>query len=269
MEWSKAKSILIFLFVVLNVFLLINILLSDSDIRLGTEYSKHVNSLLEARNIRIECPIPSYHANSGSIIYKDEDIDESRVVSFFLGHDAGDASNGEKVWEEDGKVLEIGHNSIIFKDSSPESGPDIGNKDALDGELKRILHSLGMKPGDYVQDIWYQQDGRVYVRYVRTYKGQLLFDVYADFIVSSEGLEYAVINPREVSHTIAESEILSAWQILAVSKIQENSVVSDIRFGYKQTHEGELYDSPVWRIRFKDGSAVFYNAYTGEEVSQS
>ena len=40
--------------------------------------------------------------------------------------------------------------------------------------------------------------------------------------------------PERVNHTLAESEILSAWHILALSKIPENSVITDISFGYKR-----------------------------------
>jgi hypothetical protein len=95
----------------------------------------------------------------------------------------------------------------------------------------------------------------------------MLFDIYADFIVSGRGIEYAEIIPGDVNYTLAENEILSAWNILAVAGIRENSVISDMSFGYKRINEGELYDSPVWRIRFSDGTEVFYNAYTGEEIA--
>ncbi|HOQ76754.1 MAG TPA: two-component system regulatory protein YycI [Thermoclostridium sp.] len=267
MEWSKAKSILIFLFAILNIFLLSSILWNESRSRPGADYIKHVENLLESRNIRIECKVPSYSADSGSVVYSDTSIDETSVVDYFLGHDAADAGTGEKVWRNDGKVLEIGNNIIVFKDSSPDTGLDIGDSRAVSAELMKVLKGLGMKQKDYVPDVWQEQDGRLHVRYVKKYMGQLLFDVYADFIVSSGGIECAAIVPGEVNHTLAESEILSAWHILALAKIRENSVITDICFGYKRINEGELYDSPVWRIRFSDGSELFYNAYTGEEAA--
>jgi len=134
-------------------------------------------------------------------------------------------------------------------------------------QLKKILRDLGLNPGRYAEDIWQQEDGRLRVRYVKKYRGHMLFDVYAEFIVTSSGIEYAEIIPGEVNHTLAESEILSAWHVLALARINENSVITDMRFGYKRINEGELYDTPVWRIRFADGSEHFYNAYTGEEVA--
>lgn len=266
MEWSKAKSTLIVLFAVLNVFLFISILLGGANSRLSSDYKDQVTSLLKSKNIRIEAQIPSYNADTGSIVYKDGDIDEDRVVEFFLGQAAGEDNNEEKVWYEDGKVLEIGNNIIIFKDNSPDNRLNIQDKDALLRELKRVFDGLGIKMRDYVADIWQQQDDRVYIRYIKKYKKQLLLDTHADFIFSEAGMEYVAIVDREVSHTIAASEIMSAWHILPTSKIQSDSTISGIDFGYKRIHEGELYDSPVWRIRFLDGTECFYNAYTGEEL---
>lgn len=266
MEWSKAKSILIFLFVVLNGFLLYSIIHTVSDTSPGREYVKLVNNLLESKNIRIECTIPSCKSESGSIVFKEGSIDEDRVVSFFLGKGARQIQDGEKVWEADGKVLEIGNNSIMFYDNSPDTRVDIGDKEALAKVFQKVFQGLGLKQGDYVPDIWEEKDGKVRVRYVKRYKGNLLFDIYADFIVSSYGMEQADITIGEISHTIGRSEVLSAWHLLAVSNLQENSVITDIAFGFKRIHEGELYDSPVWRIRLSDGREFFYNAYTGEEI---
>lgn len=266
MEWSKAKSILIFLFIFLNIFLFISILQIDSHTRPGLDYIRHVNSLLQTRNIRIDCSVPVYQANSGSIVYKEKAIDESQVAAFFLGHGVEETQEQEKMWEEDEKVLEIGNNKIIFTDSSPAGEMDISDRKAVATEVKSILEALGIKPNDYVPDVWREVDGKLHVRYVKTYKRQPLFDIYADFLFSSEGLMHAEIIPGEISHVIAENEILTAWQLLAVADLSENSVISDVTFGYKRIHEGELYDSPVWRIRFSDGSELFYNAYTGEKI---
>ncbi|HOQ76887.1 MAG TPA: two-component system regulatory protein YycI [Thermoclostridium sp.] len=266
MEWSKAKSILIFLFVILNIFLLFSIIHTVSDTKPGREYVKLVNNLLESKNIRIACAIPSCRSESGSIVYREESIDENRVVTFFLGQGASQSQDGEKVWKADGKVLEIGNNSIIFDDASPDTQVDIGDREALTKMFQKVFQGLGLKQGDYVPDIWEEKDGKVHVRYVKKYKGQLLFDIYADFIVSADGIEHAAIMIGEVSHTIGKSEVLSAWHLLAVSNLRENLVITDIAFGFKRIHEGELYDSPVWRIRLSDGSEIFYNAYTGEEI---
>jgi hypothetical protein len=267
MEWSKAKSILIFLFAILNIFLLFSILRTESLSRPGADYVKQVENLLESRNIRIECRVPSYSADSGSVVYGDVGIDEGRIAEYFLGLGAAGTGDDEKVWHKEGKELEIGNNIIVFKDSSPDTSIDIRDRDAVSRELTKVFQGLGMNEKDYVPDIWQEQDGRLYVRYVKKYKSHLLFGVYADFIVAPNGIEYAVIVPGEVNHTLAESEILSAWHILALSKIPENSVITDISFGYKRINEGELYDSPVWRIRLSDGAELFYNAYTGEEIT--
>ena len=48
MEWSKAKSILIFLFAILNIFLLFSILRTESLSRPGADYVKQVENLLES-----------------------------------------------------------------------------------------------------------------------------------------------------------------------------------------------------------------------------
>ena len=207
MEWSKAKSILIFLFAALNIFLLFTIIRSASHGRPGADYIKHVESLLESKNIRIECRIPSYNADSGSVVYSDDAMDMSHVVEYFLGHGAIEISDEEQVWQNDGKALKIGNNMIIFEDSSPGAVIDIEDRDAVEGELKKTLQGLGMKQNDYVPDTWHEQDGRLYIRYIKKYRGHLLFDIYADFIISPKGMEYAAIIPGEVGYTLAEGEI--------------------------------------------------------------
>jgi len=269
MEWSRAKSILIILFAFLNIFLLVSILRTESRSRPGSEYIKHVKNYLESRNIKIECKIPSYCSDSGSVVYKDENMDETVIAKYFLGDDAEAEAGSDdgRIWRDEGKALEIGNNKIVFRNSSPDGILDIGDKNAVEKELKKVFSGIGISFRDYAVDVWRNENGLLHVRYVKKYRGHMLFDIYADFIVSGRGIEYAEIIPGDVNYTLAENEILSAWNILAVAGIRENSVISDMSFGYKRINEGELNDSPVWWIRFSDGTEVFYNAYTGEEMA--
>lgn len=267
MEWSKAKTILIILFLILNVFLFGSILYSSSSLGLNSDYVKYVNTFLESKNITLKASIPSYHSSSGMIDYEDQTIDKNHAVNFFFGHSVSPSNEAElpdTLWVENEKVLEIGNNIIKYTDSTPDRSLSIKDKDKLLKELAPYFEGLGIDRNEYVADIYQEQNDAVYVKFIKKYKGHLLFDVYIDFYITPAGIESINMVPKVAISTIVPDEILSAYQVMVVGMIPENSIIKEICFGYKKLQEGDLNDNPVWRIRYSDGHDEFYNAYTGE-----
>jgi hypothetical protein len=269
MEWSKAKTVFIILFAILNVFLFVSILYGSTSTGFNSDYVKSVKTLLESRNIRIEADVPSYRYKTGKIVYDESEPDVAKVVEFLFGHSLDPVNEPESSlahWREDDKLLIAGNNAIEFTDDSPDGKLDISVKENVQKELERYLEGLGLNRRDYAMDAYIKRNGEVYVRYLKKFRGQLLFDVYVDFTIGEAGVKSIGMIHKNAVSTIWPEEILSAYQLMALGAIPNDSVITGISFGYKRLQEGELNDRPVWRIRFSDGHEEFYNAYNGDRV---
>jgi len=267
MEWSKAKTILLVLLILLNLFLLIGILLHGANFTLSDDYVQYAKKFLAERNITFKADPPSYNKASGMIEYKSRQINEDQVVKAVFGKAMKpvEQENGKRIWDEGNKILEIGNNSIRIRDFLPGIQESFDNPDELTGSLQAYIKRLGVVKNELVLESQVSIDAETReISFVEKYKEQLLFDNAITIQVSRDGRADLELICRDVNKVIGSDEILSVYQILVMAGIPEHSVISSIDFGYKRINEEDLFDSPVWRIRFDNGKIDYYNAYTGD-----
>ncbi|WP_150272675.1 two-component system regulatory protein YycI [Paenibacillus tepidiphilus] len=242
MDWGRAKSVLIYAFLVLNLLLCYQLWLDLRDQASAnldfTSLSEETKAVMEQKGIRVVCPIPAMTPQLPPITYRysgeeqtappvalKEPVDSALIYSSFT---------------ELGKLLE------------PEI-PDIASYRFYQNESepgKHVLHPL-------VDNQW------------------PLFRVRLELINSDQKI-VAYRQPQlQIGPTASGDDIqkvLPASQ--ALSSLIEKSfpadaVVNEIELGYY----GELFNSesqvasPMWRFMLQDGSAYYVDAITADIIS--
>lgn len=269
MDWSKAKTIFIILLFLLNLFLLVNIFISSSNLSVGSDYISYARELLNSADITVDTQIPSYSKNSGKVDYAGRKIQENDLVKALFGQisEPSNGAGGFKIWKDDTKILEIGNNTISFTGLDAGLTQHMEDARKLAGDLEAYMKELKLLKYELTADsISSLSANQLEIRFIEKYKDQYLFDNTLTFRISKSGSVEWELVARDVEKIIDYDEILSAYQILVMADIPQHSVITKVDFGYKKVIETELYDSPVWRIVFKTGEIDFYNAYTGEKL---
>jgi regulatory protein YycI of two-component signal transduction system YycFG len=242
MDWGRAKNVLIYAFLALNLLLCYQLwmdLRDQASTNLDfTSLSAETQAVMEQKNIRVLCPIPAITPQLPDITYRysgdeqkqplvelKEPIDSSLIYSSFT-----DLSNALA-----GQIPDIAN----YRFDSQESEPG-----------KSVLHPL-------VDNEW------------------ALFRVRLELINSDQKIvayRWPQIEIGPMSDTEDVQKVLPASQALS-SLIEKyfpaNSVVKEIELGYY----GELFNSesqvasPMWRFILEDGSAYYVDAISADIIS--
>ncbi|NLU52242.1 MAG: hypothetical protein GXX10_05205 [Clostridiaceae bacterium] len=266
MDWSRAKTILIYLFIILNLFLLVTNVYTSSSIRFASDYTRQAKEYLNSREIRINANIPNISGEIGTIVYSQCEIDLNKLdKSVFENIKTGSKGSNiainalnESMQIEDDEVY------ITYKLDSADhlfNDPDNFSQRALKyaeglGYKKRDLHLLSQE----------KSDSLLRLTFVAKYKEALLFEQVISFELEPHGNLSVRFPARVVKRTNAPAEVLSIYQVLVMAALPQGTTIERVDFGYKQLDEGEFYDTPVWRIVLDNGQTMFYNAYTGEKL---
>lgn len=268
MEWSKAKTILLVLLILLNLFLLVGILLHGENITLSDDYVQYAKKFLAERNITFLTEPPSYKKASGMIEYKPRQINRDQLVKAVFGKTVAPSQQNDEisVWMDDNKVLEIGNNLIRIRVILPDIMEGFDKPDALVNSLQAYIRGLGAVKNNFVlESLSSINADTMVITLAEEYKDQLLFDNTIAVQASRDGTVDFELTCREVNKVIGSDDILSVYQILVMAGIPDHAVISSIDFGYMRINEEDLFDNPVWRIRFDNGHIEYFNAYTGDK----
>ncbi|RXZ83836.1 hypothetical protein EBB07_05515 [Paenibacillaceae bacterium] len=240
MDWGRAKSVLIFAFLMLNIVLGYQLWL-DLRERLNmnvdlTNLPPEINSIMQERNIRLQAKLPA-------------ETPELQDLTYRFTIDRGTA--------ELQKLDQPVDSRIIF----------FSKKELLDG-LGDVIPSLE----EYEFDPAMSTD-RVFVLY-RMVEGLPMFDVTLELYSSNQKIyaykQYLAeqIQPGQNK----EQSVLSASKAvgnLIERNLQPDAVIKEIRLGYK----GQLFDSksqvsaPSWRVVLEDRE-IYIDAISGEVVTE-
>lgn len=239
MDWGRAKSVLIYAFLVLNLLLCYQLWMDLRDQASAnldfTSLSQATQAVMEEKNIRILCPIPAATPQLPDLTY----------------HYSGEEQNEPPV-----ELKEPIDSKLIYSSFSELSTalqgqiPDIANYRFQESEVgKFVLHPL-------VDKKW------------------SLFRVRLELITSNQKI-VAFRRPKIEMVTTSndtDQKVLPASQALS-SLIEKyfpaNSVVKEIELGYY----GELFNSesqvasPMWRFMLENGDVYYVDAISADIIS--
>ncbi len=281
MEWARAKSIIIALFIVLNVFLLSRILMEFGSQGISREAIANMETILKSRGIVVECEIPLYDSDTPRMEYGNGILDTAALLERLLGLrpdiSIGSEAGGEGNAYENGpkKLTVTGPNSFTYTDEKPEEHANITDLEECEKYLKKFLKEKKLDKTSYVPDGMpeRQEDGVVFT-YLEKYRGFLVYDNALKAVVSEKGVTYLEVSSREITRLSAEAirDISTAYQVLLQNfDGSEKTVITSIDLGYKDfasLEENRLEFSeqlPVWRIKV-NGVDRFFGASDGKEI---
>jgi hypothetical protein len=267
MDWARAKNILIVAFIILNIFLLTTILYTNYNLRFQSDYTRYALNYLKSRNVKIECDIPDIGNKAGIIGYDIIEPDLGKLIKLVFGNKA------EKTVENNSIIYEQGKKKIIFQEGmltiidTPDNYKSlITDSEKFNKKIYGYLKTVGIGQKELSIHREYAPDGKREAAFFIKYKGALLFDKTVTAEINENGLMTVSLPVMQIKETNIPEEIISIYQIIVMSNLEQGSVLKSVDFGYKQINSDDVFDTPVWRIATDNNTPIFFNAYTGEEL---
>ncbi len=249
MDWSRAKNILILIFIVLNVFLLVYLGIYTKSSNVSKEAVISTLNILKKNGIVIApmCEIPKYNKKTPMLMLESE-------------------------------------NSLVFsEDSSTDFGNLNQNKNIDLNSIKNVekysrdyLVNQGIKISNFMLDKYIKNlDETVTLVFIEKYKGFLIFDNKISVNISENGIQNITSNVKKIKgFTKTPSVIMPAHQVLLKNFYSKKDIIiKSIDIGFKGFDGGddeqeskEAFQGPAWRITTDEGKEIFLKAYDGEET---
>jgi len=271
MDWSKAKNILLVLFLTLNCILLYNnyISFSGGGSILSDEMSSNTLSVLTSRGVGLNCEIPP-SAKAATIIYGPYFEDRQKIADVLLGPKSRDTiDDGEII--EGTKRLKFYNNYFDFEDVSPSGSNNINDMEQARTLLENVLGDMEIPYKDFELEIKNELKGNIYeFEYNQVYEDYIFYDNYIKAQIGQTGiirLEFKYRNVRGIKVN-PKQKTIDAYQVLLKMTDVKNVIIDDIDIGFGSYWDNgvTLSDLLSWRVILNDGTEKFYSAFTGQKL---
>ncbi|WP_341876185.1 two-component system regulatory protein YycI [Defluviitalea saccharophila] len=288
MNWAKVKNILIIIFLILNGILgYMNYQKRVAAYTLTKEQETTIKKLLYENNIMVYTLLPGKYPPMRKLLLTPKSMDGEEQTKFFKtifeDHENIAVSTITSEQGEKQTVYSRGNEKVgfstghIFYRADLSSEKDIiftkeQSKKAADAFLEKLGYTLSK-----LQWHFKEENGSYKFTYYETYNGELVYNSYVDFLITSKGIEKVDIYKMkpvkytELSRSIyAPDEILFGFmnQMKKSQGFKEILVIQNIDLGYfieseyPWRKEGE--GIPYYRITLADGRNFYINAYTNQ-----
>mgnify|MGYP001165594047 FL=1 len=265
MDWARAKTILIIIFLALNVFLAATIIYT-SNFSQAAEYNRYAMDFLKSRNIEIMTDLSKIPGKAKRILYTTREFDLQKLSELVFGTELPFEERGDALVCEKGmEIIALTDDQLTITDQNGFGHERFNDMDQFQRKAYSYLARLGFRKRDLCLDSVYEPDEKILDFYVK-YNGALLFDQKINVILLEDGTLKISVPAKIVKKNTAPLEIISPYQLLVMANLPEGSIVKSVDFGYKQISEGELYATPVWRVVLDGQGQLFFNAVTGEKL---
>ena len=266
MDWSKAKNVLIILFLLLNGFLAIYLFMFY-----GIDSSKknigNTENILIERGYTLETRIPNIK-NGYKLKYENVEFDRNLIAQQLLETQGiNDKINENESFQRGSKSLTfLSKNSFVYIDNEPKQIININEKANAEKYVKEVLDKLKLPYIDLYLDAYeFNNDKSITLTFTEKYNKYLIFDNNAKVTVTDKGI--TSMNCKFVKVKGFETnkiDIIPAYQILLREFLKgSNGVIISIDLGYESFIENatkESSNNPVWRIKLKDGTQRIYKS---------
>ena len=265
MEWGKVKSILICLFLILNVVLAISIVGRYFDRRIGNEVREEIEQIIARRGITFEGGLSFEMYSARRLIYEDNSASVLEIAA--------------NLYSDGASIQFTGPESFLYSNANPRDKSVAGDGESgLDEAIRSVLGQAGIDIAEFVTDeiLVYPDGGRVF-RYIRVFERKYVFDSnIAVFVNPVGGIEHIHVSYRGVRGFSDEAEMsmIPAYQVFLRNSFQEGQVISSIDIGYlglqDPYYDGSYMESmegAVWRVRLGDGGERFFEGAFGDEIT--
>ncbi|MBO8165114.1 MAG: two-component system regulatory protein YycI [Brevibacillus sp.] len=249
MDWSRAKTILIWAFLLLDLFLGYQVYASRTqqwnDIQLVHKGAGDIELLLAQRSITLAVEIPEEIPQVHHVHV--EYLTADSLMNLPLPAD---------------QQMTISDSLIIARFDKPIPLSEVKNPaEFLRGVSQRIVYADEYQPDKYYT-------GRGLLRYWQQYEGLPIFVAPLEFFVHKQTVTGYQQSYLRIRNQGTGRQVISAYtalrSLLEKQLIQNGETIEDVTMGYY----GHEYDAdiqvlaPIWRI-IHDGKIDYVNAFTG------
>lgn len=277
MDWSKAKSILIVVMLLLNVFLFALISFYISNQGISRETISNTIEILKGRGVAVETEIPRYSSDTPSLICENGGYDRETIAAKLLGFvPSGGIGDGD-VLEKDGKKLVFRESSFfVYTDTAPSDEVEIEDLESTKSYIGKFLDRLGINAANYKLDSYVRNpDGSCTFMFTEKYRNFLVYDNSIKLTASQKGITYLESRHRKIKGFAAGSmRIMPAYQVLLKNfgEGDENVVITGIDIGFKgyikeEDNMQQFSQGPAWRVTTSNGDIRYFKASDGEEIN--
>ncbi|HYF82223.1 MAG TPA: two-component system regulatory protein YycI [Clostridia bacterium] len=281
MDWSKAKTILITVFLAINIFLAYMIIGANTGSigYVDDESVKQITNYLAERDIKVKGQVPLKKLEMPSITVKYQLFNKEDIAKrIFLPEIKVKESIDGSTVKLSGDSLEISikdSRELVFIDSSIKPSAAIDQK-TCSNHIKEFLDRLGLKDNADIRQV---EDLEGYKRFVygQSFKGAVIYNSVMEFYVNDAGVQRAritwfdtvkqasrkanVISPEIALLSLTKYKADIAAQSIEVWEVQQGYYFGTGASGQVDTSkvvEGTAF--PVWKIT-TDKDMIYINAY--------
>jgi regulatory protein YycI of two-component signal transduction system YycFG len=281
MDWAKAKTILIAVFLAINAFLAYMIITANTGSigYVDGEKVKQITGYLSEKNITVKGQVPLRKFDLPSIWVKHNLFDKAEISSklFQQGEKAAEAAEDSTVKLTGGsrEIIIKDNKELSYFDSSIMPLSDINEKDCI-RHIKEFLGKLGLEDNASIR---YTEKLEGYRRYIykQAFKGYVLYNSEMEFYVNDYGVQRASIvwfdtirqagkKAAVISPEIAMLYLKEHYKHQPARSTEVIGVEQGYYFGVGDSEqvdtalveEGTAF--PVWKIT-TDRDIIYINAY--------
>lgn len=273
MDWKNAKSILIFVFLILNIVLAVALYNEVKMDEIPQQTISNTSNILGQNNIHIECPIPKYTGNDYTLKYEEMPLDRNRIAGELLGKDYVKESNN--IYKKDAKSLIFYDESgFLFLNSANDNKIKSDFKSSIDKYLKDSFDKMGLPFNEFKQDGYYPDvtnENNVRITYKGQYKDYFVFDNFIDVQVSDLKIKSIKFRYKKPASIMKKKDVfvIPSHEILITEMTKYPGIsITQVDMGFKGYTKSDnstktSFEGLSWRIKTYDGKEYFFNARNG------
>ncbi len=287
MNWSKAKTILIVVFLIADIFLLYESYLGPLALRMARdkENTKEIVDYLEKQGISVKSAIPKPGSSKAALDVKYKYFNEQYAMgNFFDGLEDVDVKNYDDriVMENKDIYVEINGNvELIYTNKALIEG-QTGSFDEGEAQKKMeaFLKKMGINQKDRYSGIKKMKNGYLEMSCSQGYKGTFLDRSCLEIQATDKGVvSMKMLWFETVNNGKAKKEVISPVNaLMKLSELykddEQNIIVLDMSLGYyfnTDVEDVKEFDVttvkegtaiPVWKV-ITDKGRIYINAYNG------
>lgn len=270
MNWSKAKTVLLFTFAILNILLYLSIAKVNKpqfQFFSGQDLSS-IEKILLQNNIILKTKIPQQTEPMSLVKVTREKFDENFVLKNFIdGHKYEKyEENGYIVFKFEDKTIKVNGIEFYYFEKSDK----FKNMTTLQKEeyMQYFINHYHLKEVDAKVERK-SQDNVVKIKYFQTYKKYFIDGGWMNGKIDNESFEFSKSWFSSIVVEKAKKEVINAvYALLKLVEMKTDTklmVIKEINLGYyfnwSNASKGEAV--PVWKITTQDDDVYYINAYTG------
>lgn len=262
MNWSRAKTILIFLFLATALFQLAVLLSSNKKANMiSSDVIASAVELLKKNDITVSEGIIPDRNYSLSLISADNAVtDYTEFAASILGKELKCSENNE--FSSSTGTIRFYANRFNY---TPSNGSII-KADSIEKNCKEFLNSLGFSLSEYIKKQT-KADSQTKICFINTADGYPIFNsqtvvsVEAGKIVNAQGTWF---NITDKDNPVKLKSITAVLIDLLKENIKKPASITEIRLGYTIPESNVFQKSviliPAWQITFDDGNKITMDA---------